>query len=288
MKAKSLSQRLIRACRYIEESEELPTLSRVAGQVSMSPAYFQKTFTRALGISPRHYADAVRFDRLRRQLRKGDDVTRALYDAGFGSSSRLYEFAGRYLGMTPNDYKKKGQGVRITYLIADSPLGYLLLAAAEKGICSVRLGSSKGALKSELKREFPEARFDEDAEHLRDWVQALVDYLAGHKPWPLLPYDVQATAFQRRVWEWLRSIPSGTTYSYSEAAKAMGHPSAARAVARACATNPLALVIPCHRIVPKAGGVGGYRWNPERKRGLLTLEKNRGTSAPVKRFSAAL
>lgn len=269
-----IQQKLIKACRHIEETEDLPTLSQVARHVALSPAYFQKVFTQALGISPRQYADAVRFNRLRRQLQTGNDVSRALYDAGFGASSRLYEFAGRYLGMTPKTYQGKGRGRVITYTIAGSPLGYLLLAATEKGICAVRLGNNKKELERELKKEFAAAQLMENDRQVLPWIQALVDYLAGHTPWPLLPYDVQATAFQRRVWDWLRTIPAGTTYNYAELAKAIGQPTAARAVARACAANPVALVIPCHRIVPRSGGVGGYRWSPVRKQKLLTLEKS--------------
>ena len=157
----------------------------------------------------------------------------------------------------------------ISYLIANSPLGYLLTAATEKGICSARLGKNKNALQKELKKKFNAARLVKTDKNLKQWLPALIDYLAGHKPWPVLPYDVKATAFQRRVWEFLRTIPSGTTYNYSAAAKAIGRPSAARAVARACAANPVALVIPCHRIIPKSGGVGGYRWDPNRKKKLL-------------------
>ena len=161
----------------------------------------------------------------------------------------------------------------IAYTITDSPLGYLLLAATKNGICAVRLGDDKKKLGTELKKEFKAARLMRNDKYLRQWIQVLIDYLAGRKPWLLLPYDIRATVFQRRVWDWLRTIPAGATYSYSQAAKAIGRPTAARAVARACATNPVALVIPCHRIVPRSGGVGGYRWNPERKRQLLKLEE---------------
>ena len=268
-----LHQKLVRACRYIEEENNLPTLSNVARYVELSPAYFQKIFTKALGISPRNYANAVRFKRFRRQLQMGDDISRALYEAGFGASSRLYEFSDRYLGMTPKAYQGKGRGMVIRYMIADSPLGNLLLASTEKGICVVRLGNNKRELERELKKEFKAAQLVPNDKYLHQWIQALIDYLSGHKPWPMLPYDVQATAFQRRVWDWLRTIPSGTTYNYSQAAKAIGQPKATRAVARACATNPVALVIPCHRIVPKAGGVGGYRWSSKRKEQLLNLER---------------
>lgn len=265
-------QKLTRACQFIEKSEELPSLSAVAGHISWSPAHFQKTFTRALGVSPRNYADAVRFDRLRKNLSAGRKVSGALYDSGFGGSSRLYEFAGRYLGMTPKNYQNKGKGQKITYALVNSSLGFLIVAATVKGICRVRLGGSKKELEEGLKKEFSHAEFNPQDPHLQKWVQALVNYLAGRKPWPLLPYDVQATAFQRRVWEWLCTIPPGTTYNYSEAAKAIGRPNAVRAVANACARNEVALVIPCHRIVPKSGGTGGYRWHPERKKKLLALE----------------
>ena len=271
-----IARKLIAACRFIEEAEDLPTLPEVSARVNLSPAYFQKVFTRALGVSPRHYAQALRFNRLRLRLRQGQDISRALYDSGFGAGSRVYEFVDRYLGMTPKTYQRKGRGRTIHYTIADSPLGRLLLAATEKGICAVRLGNSEIKLERELKNEFAAAQLVENDKHLRQWTQALIDYLAGHKPWPLLPYDVWATAFQRRVWDWLRLIPAGATYNYSQAAQAIGRPAAARAVARACATNPAALVIPCHRIVPKAGGVGGYRWSPARKKFLLKLEKASG------------
>jgi len=270
---KQLALKMVQACRLIESSEELPALTRVARHVSLSPAYFQKVFSKALGISPRHYADALRFDRLRRKLQTGSAVSRALYDAGFGASSRLYEFTGRYLGMTPGAYQKKGEGVRIVYSLTDSPLGVLLLAATGKGLCTVRLGKSRKLLERELKKEFAAAELRPLDKKLRVWTQALIDYLSGTRSWPLLPYDIRATAFQRRVWEWLRTIPAGTTYSYSEAARAIGKPSAARAVARACASNPAALVIPCHRIIPKTGGIGGYRWHPSRKEKLLKLEE---------------
>jgi AraC family transcriptional regulator of adaptative response/methylated-DNA-[protein]-cysteine methyltransferase len=270
-----IAEKLLAACRYIEETQELPSLARVARHINLSPTHFQKIFTQALGVSPRHYADAIRFKRLRRQLRAGDDISAALYGVGFGASSRVYEFAHRYLGMTPKAYKNKGEGRSISYSIVNSPLGFVLLAATEKGICAVQLGDSKKALERDFKKEFQAAQLVKNNKHARPWTQALVDYLAGHKPWPLLPFDVRSTAFQRRVWDWLRTIPSGETYNYSQAARAIGAPKATRAVARACATNPVALVIPCHRIIPKAGGIGGYRWSPKRKKYLLRLERRK-------------
>ncbi len=175
--------------------------------------------------------------------------------------------------------QRKGQGLEITYTIADSPLGYLLLAATEKGLCCVRFGNRRKKLEAELKKEFEAAKLVQNDQNFRKWIQALIDYLAGRKPWPMLPYDVRATAFQKRVWNWLRAIPTGETYNYSEAAKAIGTPKAARAVARACATNQVALVIPCHRIVPKSGGEGGYRWGSLRKQKLLRLEKEKANGS---------
>ncbi len=166
--------------------------------------------------------------------------------------------------------------IELTSTITDSPFGYVLIAATTKGICTVRFGNHPGRLARELKQECKAAEVIQRDDQRRPWRQALIDYLAGHTPWPLLPYDVRATAFQRRVWDWLRTIPSGTTYHYAQAARAIGRPTAVRAVARACAANPVALVIPCHRLVPKSGGVGGYRWHPDRKQQLLTLENRRG------------
>ncbi len=171
--------------------------------------------------------------------------------------------------------KAEGKGEQIRYTITNSPLSYLLVAATSSGICSVHFGKRKRELARQLNKEFTQARLEAKRKDLQQWTQALIDYLAGEKPWPLLPYDVQATAFQRKVWDHLRAIPAGRTYDYSAVAKAIGQPRAARAVARACASNPVALVIPCHRITPKAGGVGGYRWNPRRKKKLLVLENRR-------------
>ncbi len=270
---KAIEQKLARACQYIEATEEPPTLTCVAQHVALSPSHFQKVFKKALGISPRDYADAVRFQRLRKKLKTNQTISGAIYEAGFGASSRLYEFANRYLGMTPKNYQKKGEGISMVYTIVNSPLGYLLVAATPKGICSVKLGDDKKILEAELKKEFAAAELKSQNSLLRQWTQALIDYLAGHKPLPTLPSDIQATAFQRRVWNWLMTIPSGKTYHYEEVARAIGKPSACRAVARACAANPIALIIPCHRIVPKAGGLGGYRWLVKRKKYLLDLEK---------------
>ena len=268
-----MNTQIEKACAFISSAETLPTLEEVARHVGMSPTHFQKSFVRALGISPRAYADAGRQERLRQLLREGEPISGALYEAGFGSPSRVYEFAARYLGMTPKDYQQGGRAALVLFTVVPCPLGQLLVAATHKGLCSVRIGDDEDTLIRELETEFHSADLRPATDELKAWTQSLVDYIAGTAPWPLLPYDIKATAFQRKVWEWLRTIPPGETMTYGEAAEALGMPNAARAVARACATNPVALVIPCHRIVPKAGGVGGYRWAPDRKKQLLAVEE---------------
>lgn len=260
------------ACHYILECETMPSLAEVAAHVGLSPTRLQKSFKQALGVSPRGFADARRLERLKTALRQGEPISGALYEAGYGSPSRLYEFADRYLGMTPRTYQAGGLASTIQYSIVPCRLGQLLVAATPRGICAVRIGVNRDRLKAELAAEFHAADLVEADAELHAWVQALIDYLSGEAPWPLLPYDIRATAFQRRVWEWLRTVPPGQTYNYSEAAALLGMPKATRALASACARNPVALVIPCHRIVPKAGGVGGYRWGPQRKQTLLELE----------------
>ncbi|HMR66586.1 MAG TPA: methylated-DNA--[protein]-cysteine S-methyltransferase, partial [Anaerolineae bacterium] len=249
-----------------------PSLAEVAHHVGLSASHFQRIFKQTLGVSPKDYADAHRQQRLKSALQNGSDVTGALYEAGYGSSSRLYEQSDRILGMTPTAYKEAGQGQEIHYAVGQCPLGWLLLAATSKGICAVRLGDSQARLVQELYQEFSQAHILESGSFVAEWIQLLIDYLAERLPWPELPVDVQATAFQRRVWNELRTIPAGETKTYSDIAAALGQPQATRAVARACAANPVALVVPCHRIVPKAGGSGGYRWGPERKQWLLALE----------------
>ena len=263
---------VISLCRVIEESEEVPTIKELAARVGLSASAVARMFRRALGVSPRQYADAHRRERFRNALRNGADVLEATYDAGFGSTSRVYEGADAHLGMTPKAYREAGRGQRIAYTVEMTPLGYLLVAATEKGISSVKLGDTRDALMEELRLEFACADLEEGGECLGGWTGQLVEYLAGRLPWPELPYDVRATAFQRQVWEHLRRIPSGTAERYSEVARQLGRPQATRAVARACATNPVALVVPCHRVVPKGKGLAGYRWGVERKRQLLQLE----------------
>lgn len=263
-----------RLCRHIEAHSDGPlTLAELAAQAGIAPHRLLRTFQRVMGITPRQYADALRLRRLKKHLRRGVDVTTALYEAGYGSSSRLYERSNAQLGMTPDAYRRGGRGMRLGYAIARSPLGRLLVAATERGVSAVYLGDSDAPLVAALRKEYSNAEVRRDTNGLSRWVRALLRHLEGRQPRLDLPLDIQATAFQRRVWEALRGIPYGATRSYSQVARSLGRPTAARAVARACATNPVSVVIPCHRVVREDGGLGGYRWGLERKRALLEREK---------------
>ncbi len=263
---------VVRLCRFIEESSGMPTMMELAECAGMSESAVGRLFGEALGVTPREYADAHRRERFRKALRRGADILDATYDSGYGSSSRVYEGSNGHLGMTPRTYRDAGKGQRIGFTISETPLGYLLVAATTKGISAVKLGDDADALLTELRHEFSRADLHEGDGELSSWTDSLVGYLSGRLPWPELPYDVRATAFQRRVWEHLHRIPVGETVHYSEVAERLGRPTATRAVARACATNPVALVVPCHRVVPKGCGLAGYRWGIERKRKLLDLE----------------
>ncbi len=269
--AAELTQRI---CRYIETHlEQQVTLATLSAYFSVSPYHLQRLFKRMMGITPRQYADACRMNRFKAQLKEGEPVTRALYEAGYSSSSRLYERAPVQLGMTPTIYQKGGKGMSIRYTIVDSPLGRLLVAATERGICMVSLGDADTPLEESLQREYPAAQIQRDEVGLGQWVSDLLSYLQGQQRQLDLPLDVQATAFQWQVWQALRAIPLGETRSYREIAQALGRPKAVRAVAHACATNPAALVIPCHRVVREDGSLGGYRWGLARKHQLLEQEK---------------
>ncbi|MDJ0608704.1 MAG: methylated-DNA--[protein]-cysteine S-methyltransferase [Kiloniellales bacterium] len=263
-----------RACELIEERVGEPvTLAALAEELGASPWHLQRVFKKATGVSPRDYADARRAARFRSGLRHGDSIAGATYEAGYGSSSRVYEGARWQLGMTPASYAKGGRGAEIVYDIVDSPLGRLLVAATEKGICFVSLDADDETLVANLKREFPAANaLTRDSETIGPALELLVAYLDGETPHLDLPLDVQATAFQRRVWQELIAIPPGETRSYSEVARAIGNPAARRAVGRACATNPVALIVPCHRVVRGDGAVGNYRWGVQRKEALLARE----------------
>jgi AraC family transcriptional regulator of adaptative response/methylated-DNA-[protein]-cysteine methyltransferase len=263
-----------RICRYIEQHLDEPvTLERLGTAFGLSPFHLQRSFKKALGITPRAYADSCRMRLLKRNLQAGQSVTHALYDAGYSSSSRLYERTASQLGMTPDKYRRGAVAAAIRYTCTDSPLGRMLVAATGKGICAIQFADTDDELTEGLKREFPFAIRRQDDESMRPWTKTLLDHIAGHRLSRTLPLDIQATAFQRRVWTHLQSLPFGVTESYGQVAKAIGRPTAARAVARACATNPVAVEIPCHRVVREDGEMGGYRWGIERKRALLQLEQ---------------
>jgi AraC family transcriptional regulator of adaptative response/methylated-DNA-[protein]-cysteine methyltransferase len=272
------SELVEKVCRYIDTHPDQPaTLGALSAAIGLSPFHLHRTFKALTGITPRAYADSRRLESLKAGLREGHSVTRSLYDAGYGSSSRLYERASSQLGMTPSRYRKQGSGVTIRFAIADTPVGRLLLAATERGICSIQFGNSDSALEAGLRKEYPQAEIVRTDKALTTWVRAVRDRIGGEST-AALPLDIRATAFQRLVWEELRVIPSGVTRSYGEIAKRIGQPRAARAVARACATNPVAVAIPCHRVVRENGALGGYRWGIQRKQKLLALEKKGSVS----------
>jgi len=262
-------------CRYIEQHLDEPiTLERLGKVFRQSPFHLQRRFKAALGITPREYAESCRLRLLKRNLQAGDNVTRAMYDAGYGSSSRLYEKTSAQLGMTPDKYRRGAVAAAIRYACADSPLGRMLIAATDRGICAIQFARSDGELIEGLKREFPFAVRKPDQGGLQAWVAALLETMAGRELNSALPLDIRATAFQRRVWTYLQSIPFGSIQSYGQVAKGIGQPSASRAVARACATNPVAVAIPCHRVVREDGNISGYRWGVERKKALLEMEQS--------------
>src|SRR5438309_871220 len=261
-------------CRYIEQHLEEPlTLGKLAAAFHRSPFHLQRTFKSALGVTPRAYADSCRLTSLKRNLQAGHNVTRAMYAAGYVSSSRLYERTASQLGMTPDKYRRGAIAAAIRYTCADSPLDRMLVAATERGICAIQFAQSDAELLEGLKHEFPFAQRKPDDGGLKSWVSALLSQMRGREGHASLPLDIRATAFQRRVWRYLQSIPFGATRSYSQVAKAIGRPRACRAVARACATNRIAVAIPCHRVVREDGSMGGYRWGMERKKALLEIER---------------
>jgi AraC family transcriptional regulator of adaptative response/methylated-DNA-[protein]-cysteine methyltransferase len=258
---------------------------------SLGPRKLRGAFRRLLGVTPRQYAMAEKMRRLKRQLKKGADVTTAMYDAGFGASSRLYERTPRELGMTPATYRRGGEGMRIDYMIVPYTMGKALIGTTEKGVAAVYLGNSREKLIGELRKEYPRAAIVPGAGRLVRGAEKLLRYLGGPARNAELPLDVQATAFQRRVWRELRQIPYGETRTYHQVAQAIGKPTATRAVARACATNPVSVIVPCHRVVRSDGHLAGYRWGLERKQALLDREasgagrfgKKRKASPPLPR-----
>ena len=258
------------ACEYIEAHlDNAPTLEELGAELHVSPFHLQRVFKREIGVSPRQYAESQRLARFKEGLREGESVTRALYDAGYNSSSRLYP---GQLGMKPSEYRKRGKGMNIQYTVASCSLGYLLVGSTERGVCAVTIGDSPELVVDALREEYPAAQITAATDTLNVPVNAILRYLDGDKTRIDLPLDIQATAFQHRVWEALREIPYGMTRTYTEIAHEIGNPDAVRAVANACAANHVALIVPCHRVVRGDGSLGGYKWGMERKRTLLEQE----------------
>lgn len=276
---------IVAVCEHIaahaDEALTLVALGKLAG---LSPFHLQRRFKQVTGVSPREYQETCRLDAFKRHARSNGSIAHATFAAGFGSSSRLYEKSAQ-LGMTPAHYRRGGAGLEIRFTVFASPLGRVLIAATARGICKISLGSTAPALEQELREEFAAARCTRDAHALRAYQAALSRYLAGDNPDLALPLDIRATAFQRKVWNILRGIPYGETRSYSEIARKAGSPSAVRAVARAIATNPVALVVPCHRAVRKNGELAGYSWGIERKHALLAQEAGAPRNQAAKKIS---
>ncbi len=265
-----------RASAYLaSHADQVVTLDRLARIAAMSPYHLQRRFKAIVGLSPREFQSAVRAGRLRASLRDGRDITTAIYDAGYGSPSRVYEAAPTGKGMPLSAYRRGGAGMRIEYSVVSSAIGHVLVAATEHGVCSVKIGDNDAALVRDLKREYPAASITANRKPPSEWVKAIARHLRGDAPVLDLPIDVQATAFQWKVWRALQGIPYGETRKYSEIAQSIGKPNAVRAVANACARNPVAIVVPCHRVVPVSGGTGEYRWGAERKEQLLAREQRR-------------
>ncbi len=278
MQAKN-SENIREICRYIEANsgESLP-LNDLARRAGLSPFHFQRRFKAIVGLTPKQFAEASRLKKLKMSLRNSGDVTEAVYEAGYGSSSRVYERADTRLGMTPKQYRQGGRNVTITHVTVESPVGLMMIGATDRGLCFLQFGDSANDLERALAKEYPSARIEPMKEpyggEFQKWVDALNAHLAGKQPHIDLPLDIRATAFQMRVWNYLQSIPYGEVQSYGEVATGIGQPSAARAVARACATNRVAIVIPCHRVIRGTGELGGYRWGLPRKRALIDRERS--------------
>jgi AraC family transcriptional regulator of adaptative response/methylated-DNA-[protein]-cysteine methyltransferase len=279
-----VNDRIREICRYVEthSGDNLP-LNDLARRAGLSPFHFQRSFKAVIGLTPRQYVEACRLKKLKSSLRKSNDVTEAVYDAGYGSSSRVYERADTRLGMTPNQYRQGGRSVTITHVTVESIVGLMMIGATDRGLCFVQFGDSQEDLLRALSKEYPSARIEamQTPYHpeFQKWIDALTAHLAGKQPRIELPLDIRATAFQMRVWNYLQSIPYGEVQSYGEVAAGIGQPAATRAVARACASNTVALAIPCHRVIRGTGELGGYRWGLPRKRALIDRERSLAANA---------
>lgn len=271
-------ERIRKICRYIEtHSDETLTLDGLASLAAMSRYHFARSFKAVVGVTPKQYIAGIRFAELKRGLAEAKPVDAAVYDAGYGSASRVYEQAISRLGMTPAQYRRAGEGIAISYAALKTPAGLMMIGATDRGICFVQFGDSPSALLAQLRAEYCNASIEpmHSPPHpqFARWVEAIARHVAGDQPHLDLPLDIRATAFQMRVWKYLQSIPYGHVQSYAEVADAVGSPNGARAVAGACASNPVAIVIPCHRVIRGTGELGGYRWGLERKRALIDRER---------------
>ena len=266
---------VLRACQAIEFSASALSLAQLAQQAGMSPHHFQRIFKAVTGLSPKGYHKAVQARRVTASLQSAPSVTDALYDAGFNSAGRFYEDAPALLGMAPGRYRKGGAGERIRHAVVPCPLGWLIVAATTKGICTIEFGGSARALEDRIRARFPQARFEPADAGFERWIARVLGYIEQPRGVLDLPLDVQGTVFQRRVWQALQAIPAGETATYSEIAARIGQPMAFRAVAHACAGNAVAVAIPCHRAVRADGSLAGYRWGLARKAELLKRERKK-------------
>jgi AraC family transcriptional regulator of adaptative response/methylated-DNA-[protein]-cysteine methyltransferase len=274
--------RIRKVCDYIRSHRDEPLkLADLAASAGLSPFHFQRSFKAVVGLTPRQFVEVCRLEELKGQLRARPSVTDAIYQAGFGSGSRVYERVNTRLGMTPVQYRSGGKDVTISYVSVDCDLGRMMLGATDRGLCFVQFADRDEELLQMLRAEYPAAVLEPMGERMRepypkqfdDWMRALERHLKGQEPRLDLPLDLRATAFQMKVWRYLQSIPRGSVQSYSQVAAGIGQPTAARAVARACAANRVAVVIPCHRVIRGNGDLGGYRWGIERKRALIERER---------------
>jgi len=269
------TQAIERARDYLDaHTDRAVSLAELAAHAGISASHLQRSFKRIIGLSPKEYQDAHRVRNFKSRLRAGDTVSRATYEAGFGSSSRVYERTDALLGMTPASYRRGGLGVRIQYTIVDAPIGRVLVGTTDRGVCAVELGATNADVERSLRSDFPNATIERSDDVRATWVKAVLDRIRDphHTRGRDVPLDVDGTAFQWLVWKTLQDIPSGERRTYSQVAAAIGRPTATRAVARACATNRVAIVIPCHRVVREDGDLAGYKWGVDRKRKLLDEE----------------
>lgn len=271
-RAERLASSIADVCRWIDESEQPPSLARIADRAGLSPSHLHRVFKSVTGLTPKAYAEAARAKRVRDGLGRDNTVTEAIYDAGYNSNGRFYEDADGVLGMTPTSFRTGGKDVEIRFAIADCSLGALLVATSDRGVCAIQLGDDPAALARDLQDRFPRARLIGDDPDFERLTATIVGFVEAPRLGLDLPLDVRGTAFQQRVWQALRSIPAGETASYAEIAARIGAPASVRAVARACAANEIAVAIPCHRVVRRDGALSGYRWGVERKRTLLERE----------------